>query len=123
VNHANFVAQNPTSLAPKLRTTGLVYLSSGDGVPESGQELADSTPGFPIQMYAEATVSQMNRHYDAALTAAHVAHVYRTHPGIHATPHWIHDLADFWPRAMRAIGGKRATPRPRCPAHGRCERG
>jgi S-formylglutathione hydrolase FrmB len=104
LNADNYRAQNPTDLARNLHGTDLVYLSAGNGRPSGPQEIAEAGAGLPFVTYAETGVSLMTADYDRALTTAHVRHVYTPHVGLHLRPHWLRDMARFWPRAMSAIG-------------------
>jgi S-formylglutathione hydrolase FrmB len=99
---ANWRAQNPADLAARLRGSRVVYIAAGNGI-ASPQELQDDAgPGLGPQTAVEEQVGSMTASYDRALTAAGVPHVYRPHGGIHDARHWREDLAQFWPRVLRA---------------------
>jgi S-formylglutathione hydrolase FrmB len=102
---ANWRAQNPASLAGRLRGKRGIYTSAGNGVPGSVAEARGAGAALPQEMATESVAWQMTRSYDDKLTAAGVAHVYRRHFGIHTASNWREDLSRWWPLAIAAMSG------------------
>ena len=104
-DQGNWEKENPAAMAARLHGKRGLYIAAGDGNPSSPQEAADAGPNLPQQSGTESIAGEMNQSYDAKLTSAGVAHVYRPHAGLHRSEHWRQDLAIWWPMAISAISG------------------
>lgn len=105
---SNWHAKNPADHAARLRGAAVVYISSGNGVPDGDAPSVTDDPtnavAIATKIQTEQEISSMTAAYDRALTDAGVAHVYRPHAGIHSSVDWRVDLAKFW-HLVRAAWG------------------
>ncbi len=96
---------NPVELAANLRGMD-VTLMTGNGLPGGAH---DGAAYNPQSAFVEFFCGQMNEGFDAALTAAGVAHATRFYgAGTHEWGYWIEDLSIWAPTVAQVF----ARPRP-----------
>ncbi|MCD0450568.1 esterase family protein [Actinocorallia sp. API 0066] len=96
-DRANWEAHDPWTLAPNLRGTTL-YFSSGSGM------LLPSDPGLISEYFTGMSTNDFKKRL-TALKIKHQSHIYSG--GRHSWPFWKAELKRSWPKAMKAIQGKK----------------
>ncbi|WP_052357662.1 alpha/beta hydrolase [Actinomadura welshii] len=103
---ANWAAHDPSSLAPKLRGTGLFFSAGTTGRPGPGDP--DVAP-WDIGLLSEIAVGANNKDFKKRLDELKIpytAHIYGD--GRHNWPAWIREAAAIWPTLMKSIGARKA---------------
>jgi S-formylglutathione hydrolase FrmB len=104
-DRANWVAHDPTSLAPRLRGTS-VYVSSGNGK-EGPLDKPGKAP-WDIGYLSETQVERASKDFVQRARSVGVSVTTNFYgPGSHSWPYWQREMHRTWPTMMRAIGARK----------------
>jgi len=113
VHEANWKAHNPYDLAPRLRGIGL-YVSSGTTGEPGPLDPKNLSPEEALRKrvlggLSEQVTGDTSKAFAARLRKLKIpvtTHFYGD--GWHAWPYWEREMHRAWPKAMKALGAKRA---------------